>query len=98
LARKKHIISLSYEKDFDERNIPTKAGPPRINAELLEHCKKEIQSLLNKKLIRPFKSPSSCVAFYLDISTEKEWGIPRLFINYKPLNKISQWIRYLIQN
>jgi len=38
--RKKHIISLPYEKDFDERNIPTKAGPTQVNSELLDFCKK----------------------------------------------------------
>jgi len=39
--RKQHIISLPYEKDFNERMIPTKARPTQMNAELLEHCKKE---------------------------------------------------------
>ena len=55
--RKKHIISLPYEKGFDERNIPTKARPAQMNFELLEHCKKEIQNLLDKKFVRPFKFP-----------------------------------------
>ena len=27
---------------------------------------------------------------------EKERGVPRLVINYKPLNKVLKWIRYLI--
>ena len=27
-----------------------------------------------------------------------EWGVPRLVINYKPLNKALQWIRYPIPN
>ena len=38
--RKKHVISLPYEKDFDERNIPTKATPTQMNSELLDFCKK----------------------------------------------------------
>ena len=45
--RKKHIISLPYEPDFDERNIPTKARPTQMNFELLEHCKREILSLIH---------------------------------------------------
>ena len=69
-----------------------------MNAELLEYCKKEIQSLLEKKLIRPSKSPWSCAAFYVNNAPEKERGVPRLVINYKPLNKALQWIRYLIPN
>ena len=55
--RKQHIITLPYEKDFNEKQIPTKARPTQINAELLEYCKKKVQTLLEKKLIRPSKSP-----------------------------------------
>ena len=69
-----------------------------MNAELLEYCKKEIQSLLDKKLIRPSKSPWSCAAFYVNNALKKERGVPRLVINYKPLNKALQWIRYPILN
>ena len=29
---------------------------------------------------------------------EKERGVPRLVINYKPLNNVLQWIRYPIPN
>ena len=54
---KHHIITLPYEKDFNEKQIPTKARPTQMNAELLEYCKREIQTLLEKKLIRPSKSP-----------------------------------------
>ena len=96
--KKTHIISLPYEKDFDERNIPTKPGPTQMNFELLEHCKKEIQTLLDKMLIRPSKSPWSRATFYVNNAVEKERGVPRLVINYKPLNKVLQWIRYPIPN
>ena len=69
-----------------------------MNFELLEHCKKEIQILLDKQLIRPSKSPWSCAAFYVNNAAEKERGVPRLVINYKPLNKVLRWIRYPIPN
>jgi len=78
--------------------IPTKARPTQVNSELLEYCKKEIQTLLNKKLIRPSKSPLSCAAFYVNNVAEKERVVPLLVINYKPLNKALQWIRYPIPN
>jgi len=78
--------------------IPTKARPIQMNAELLQYCKKEIQTLLDKELIRPSKSPWSCAAFYVNNVAEKERGVPRLVINYKPLNKALQWIRYPIPN
>ena len=55
--RKQHMVSLPYEKDFNEKQIPTKARPIQMNPELLEYCKKEINDLLNKKLIRPSHSP-----------------------------------------
>ena len=69
-----------------------------MNAELLEYCKKEIQTLLEKNLIRPSKSPWSCTTFYVNNAPEKERGVSRLVINYKPLNKALQWIRYPITN
>ena len=69
-----------------------------MNQEYLEICKKEIQSLLDKKLIRPSKSPWSCAAFYVVNQAELERGVPRLVINYKPLNSVLQWIRYPIPN
>jgi len=69
-----------------------------MNHDLLEICKKELQTLLAKKLIRPSKSPWSCAGFYVMNQAEKERGTPRLVINYKPLNKVLQWIRYPIPN
>ncbi|GAV89813.1 hypothetical protein CFOL_v3_33225 [Cephalotus follicularis] len=44
--RKRHMISLPYEKKFTKQNIPTKARPIQMNHELMEHCKKEIGELL----------------------------------------------------
>jgi hypothetical protein len=57
--RKKHIVSLPYEPNFNERSIPTKARPIQMNQQYLEYCKKEIKDYLDKKLIRPSKSPWS---------------------------------------
>ena len=45
--------------------IPTKARSTQMNTELLEHCKKEIQTLRDRKLIRPSKSPWRCTASYV---------------------------------
>ena len=65
-----------------------------MNKETLELCKKEIKGFLDKKLIRPSKSPWSCAAFYVNNADEKEKGEPRMVINYKPLNNILRWKRY----
>ncbi|GAV68151.1 hypothetical protein CFOL_v3_11654, partial [Cephalotus follicularis] len=35
--RKRHMMSLPYEKDFTEQNIPTKAIPIQMIYELMEH-------------------------------------------------------------
>ncbi|KAG5606039.1 hypothetical protein H5410_027531 [Solanum commersonii] len=56
---KKHIVTLPYEDDFSEENIPTKSRPCQMNTELVEFCKKEIDNLLQKGLIKPSKSPWS---------------------------------------
>ena len=94
--RKQHIVSLPYIKEFNEKDIPTKSKSIHMNEELVEHCRTEIQELLDKNLIRPSKSPWSCSAFYVMNSAEIERGVPRLVINYKPLNKVLKWIRYPI--
>ena len=96
--RKRHTVSLPYEETFDERQIPTKSRPSQMKSDYLETCKKEIQTLLDKKLIRPSYSPWSCTAFYVFNNAEKERGTPRLVINYKPLNDVLRWIRYPIPN
>ena len=36
--------------------------------------------------------------FYVKNAVEKIRGVPRLVINYKPLNKVLQWIRSPISN
>ncbi|RDY06063.1 hypothetical protein CR513_10017, partial [Mucuna pruriens] len=87
--RKKYEVSLPYIENFDENKIPTKARPIQMNKEYLDYCKKEIQEYLEKKLIRPSKSPWSCTGFYVMKASEVERGAPRLVINYKPLNKIG---------
>ena len=92
------MVQLPDEKDFNERQIPTKARPIQMNNELLEHYRKENENLLIKGLIRKNKSPWSCAAFYVNKQAELEWGVPRLVINYKSLNKALQWIRYPIPN
>jgi hypothetical protein len=96
--RKRHIVSLPYNQDFNEKHIPTKARPSQMKSDYLELCKKEIQTLLDKKLIRKSYSPWSCTAFYVFNNAEKERGVPRLVINYKPLNDVLKWIRYPIPN
>ena len=95
--RKQHIVNLPYVKNFEEKNIPSKARPIQMNKELLTFCRAEINDLLQKGLIRPSKSPWSCAAFYVNNQVEKERGVPRLVINYIPLNKVLEWIRLDIQ-
>ncbi|RDX97412.1 hypothetical protein CR513_19821, partial [Mucuna pruriens] len=56
-------------------------------------AKKRLKIFLDKKLIRPSKSPWSCAAFYVNKQAKLE-----LVINYKPLNQALQWIRYPIPN
>ncbi|HEX8017342.1 MAG TPA: reverse transcriptase family protein [Flavobacterium sp.] len=69
-----------------------------MKKEYLLLCKTEIESLKQKKLIKPSNSPWSCTSFYVNKNSEIERGTPRLVINYKPLNEALQWIRYPIPN
>ncbi|XP_062171082.1 uncharacterized protein LOC133876857 [Alnus glutinosa] len=94
----KHTVSLPYVKDFDEGKITTKARPIQMSQETMEFCRNEIEDLLRKSIICKSKSPWSCSAFYVQKNVELERGAPRLVINYKPLNKVLEWIRYPIPN
>ena len=69
-----------------------------MSQELMDTCKAEIEDLLKKGIIRNSRSPWSCPAFYVQKNAEIERGVPRLVINYKPLNKVLEWIRYPIPN
>ena len=40
--RKQNIVDLPYESKFNEKNIPIKARLIQMNAELEQHCRKEI--------------------------------------------------------
>ena len=90
--RKQHMVDLPYEKEILEKQIPTKAQPIQMNQELLEFCKKEINDLLAKGIIRKSKSPWSCPSFYVNKNAKIERDTLKLVINYKPLNKALQWI------
>ena len=96
--RKRHQVALLYVKDFNEKDILTKARPIQISQELMDFCKVEIEGLLRKGIIRKSRSPWSCPAFYVQKNAEIERGVPRLVINYKPQNKVLEWVRYPIPN
>ncbi|CAI0377421.1 unnamed protein product [Linum tenue] len=66
-----------------------------MNSDIEKHCRQEIKELLKKGLIRSSQSSWSCSAFYVINNAEKERGVPRLVINYKPLNKAMKWINIL---
>ena len=61
--RKRHEVALPYDKDFQEKNIPTKARPIQMSQELMDTCKAEIEDLLKKGIIRNSRSPWSCPPF-----------------------------------
>ena len=96
--RKRHVVSLPYVKDFKEKEIPTKARPIQMSQELMDFYRTEIEYLLSKNIIRKSKSPWPCSAFYVQKNAEIERGVPRLVINYKPLNKVLEWERYPFPN
>ncbi|GAV92114.1 hypothetical protein CFOL_v3_35496, partial [Cephalotus follicularis] len=58
--KKRHMVPLPYEKNFTRQNISTKIKSIQMIYELMKYCEKDIQELLNKKLIKPSKSLWSC--------------------------------------
>jgi hypothetical protein len=75
--RKKHTISLSYVKDFDEGKITTKTKPIQMSQETMKFCWNEIEDLLRKCIIRKSKSISLVMlSFYVQKNVELERGAP----------------------
>ena len=60
------------KKDFNERQIPTKARPIQMNNDLLENCKKEIEDLLIKGLIR--KASLLGIVLLFMLINRKNWS------------------------
>eukprot|EP00253_Pinus_taeda_P016901 PITA_16901 len=84
--RKQHTIRLPYKEGFARKPCKSRAIP--ISKEYRDLCQKEIQQLLDKRLIRESNSPWNCYGFYVKKRAEQIRGIPRLVINYKPLNSV----------
>ena len=57
------MVSLPYEKDFNEKQIPTKERPIQMSPELLEYYKKEINDLLSKKTNKTKPFPLELCSF-----------------------------------
>ncbi|WMV50740.1 hypothetical protein MTR67_044125 [Solanum verrucosum] len=84
--RKKHIVTLPYEDDFSEENIPTKSRPCQMNTELVEFCKKESDNLLqkDKTLLQRFLGSLNYISpFYKNLSLDLALLYDRLKKDHK---------------
>lgn len=84
--RKQHTVKLPYKEDYKGKPCKSRAIP--MSQEYRKLCQQEIQQLLNRGLIRESTSPWNCYGFYVNKRAEQIRGIPRLVINYKPLNSV----------
>jgi len=88
LSGKESNILLLY---LMKKTLMKNKFKPKLD--LLNECRiirilqKENTNSSREKAHRPSKSPWSGAAFYVNNAPEKERGVPRLVINYKPLNK-----------
>jgi hypothetical protein len=84
--KNQHVVELPYKEIYDGKPCKRRAIP--MNREYHKLCEEEVQGLLKKGLIRHLTSPWNCYGFYVNKHSEKIIGVPRLVINYKPLNKV----------
>lgn len=91
-TREQYFVNLPYKEDYIPR--PQKASANHMSPTELEYCKKEIQELLQRKLIENSRSPWACPAFYVNKHSEQKRGKPRMVINYKALNDALLPLRF----
>ena len=65
---------------------------------LLNFVKKKSMICLRKNSLGIASFPSLVLLFMLKKNAEIERGTPHLVINYNPLNKVLEWIKYPIPN
>lgn len=92
----KHVVRLPYRSGFSEDEIPKRSKAIAMNPDELENCEKEINTLLEKGMISPSKSNWGCFAFYVNKHSEIVRGVPRLVVNFKPLNAALAYDSYPI--
>ena len=91
-TREKYFVSLPFNPL--ETPKAQKASAALMSPSEREFCANEIKELLDKGLIEPSKSPWACRAFVVNKHSEIKRGKPRLVVNFKPLNKILEPVRY----
>jgi len=92
----KHEVSLPYRKDFALSEIPQHSRAIPMSAVEIERCRVEIADLLQKGMIKESFSEWACFAFWVNKHSEIVRGVPRLVVNYKPLNNALEYDSYPI--
>ena len=92
----KHEVRLPYHSEFTSSDIPQRSKAIPMNAIEKDLCHKEIQQLLEKGMISPSHSSWGCFAFYVNKHSEIVRGVPRLVVNFKPLNNSLAYDSYPI--
>jgi len=92
--REKDEISLPFRKDT--LIVPKRSKVVPMNFSELERCHTEIDSLKQKGLIQDSHSEWGCFSFYVNKHAEIIRGVPRLAVNYKPLNDMLEYDSYPI--
>lgn len=72
------MVCLPYKNNFNEKDILINAHPIQKNKDMIYYCKKEIQGLLEKYLIRKSKCSWSCSIFYVNNNSEKKKRGPKI--------------------
>jgi len=94
--RENYFLSLPH--DPLTKMSPQKAFASLMCPSEIENLQEEIQELLKKGLIEPSKSAWACIGFYVNKHSEQKRGKMRLVVNYNPLNKALNPIRYPLPN
>ena len=85
--------SVEFVIELVPGTAPISKRPYRMPAEELTELKKQIDELMEKEFIRPSSSPWGCPVIFVK---KRDTNVPRLVVDYRPLNAVTIKNKYPI--
>ena len=85
--------SVEFVIELVPGTAPVSKRPYRMPTEELSELKKQLDELLEKDFIQPSSSPWGCPVIFVK---KRDTNVPRLVVDYRPLNAVTIKNKYPI--